>query len=112
MQVLDKGARNVEILKQNEGSPLPVEEQVAIIYCGSTGIISGIPTNKVKEFENNFLELMRNKHKAYGCTDELVSWIVKNIPRAETAVTFLSTPVKLGVERYLVSGFDCTFVQG
>jgi len=64
MGVLDKGARNVEILKQNEGSPLPVEEQVAIIYCGSTGIISGIPTNKVKEFENNFLELMRNKHRA------------------------------------------------
>ena len=64
MGVLDKGARNVEILKQNEGSPLPVEEQVAIIYCGSTGIISGIPTNKVKEFENNFLEFMRNKHRA------------------------------------------------
>ena len=64
MGVLDKGARNVEILKQNEGSPLPVEEQVAIIYCGSTGIISGIPTDKVKEFENNFLELMRNKYRA------------------------------------------------
>ena len=64
MGVLDKGARNVEILKQNEGSPLPVEEQVAIIYCGSTGIISGIPTHKVKEFESNFLELMRNKHRA------------------------------------------------
>ena len=59
-----------------------------------------------------FRELMKNKHKASGCTDELVSWIVKNIPRAETAVTFLSIPVKLGVERYLVSGFDCTFVQG
>ena len=64
MAVLDKGARNVEILKQNEGSPLPVEEQVAIIYCGSTGIISDIPTNRVKEFETNFLELMRNKHRA------------------------------------------------
>ena len=43
---------------------LPVEEQVAIIYCGSTGIISSIPTHKVKEFESNFLELMRNKHRA------------------------------------------------
>ena len=64
MAVLDKGARNVEILKQNEGSPLPVEEQVAIIYCGSTGIISDIPTNRVKEFETNFPELMRNKHRA------------------------------------------------
>jgi F-type H+-transporting ATPase subunit alpha len=46
MAVLDKGARNVEILKQNEGSPFPVEEQVAIIYCGSTGILSDIPTEK------------------------------------------------------------------
>ena len=64
MAVLDKGARNVEILKQNEGSPFPVEEQVAIIYCGSTGILSDIPTEKIKEFEENFLDYMRNKHRA------------------------------------------------
>jgi len=64
MAVLEKGARNVEILKQNEGSPFPVEEQVAIIYCGSTGILSDIPTNKIKDFEENFLDYMRNKHRA------------------------------------------------
>ena len=63
MAVLDKGARNVEILKQNEGSPFPVEEQVAIIYCGSTGILSDIPTEKIKDFEENFLDYMRNKHR-------------------------------------------------
>jgi F-type H+-transporting ATPase subunit alpha len=63
MSVLDKGARNVEILKQNEGSPLPVEEQVAIIYCGSTGILNNIPVNKIKEFETAFLNYMRNKHQ-------------------------------------------------
>jgi F-type H+/Na+-transporting ATPase subunit alpha len=63
MAVLDKGARNVEILKQNEGSPFPVEEQVAIIYCGSTGILSNIPTAKIKDFEENFLTYMRNKHR-------------------------------------------------
>ena len=56
MAVLEKGARNVEILKQNEGSPMPVEEQVAIIYCGSTGILSKIPTAKIKEFETSFLD--------------------------------------------------------
>ena len=61
---LARGQRLREMLKQAQNSPIPVEEQVAIIYCGSTGIISGIPTNKVKEFENNFLELMRNKHRA------------------------------------------------
>ncbi len=64
MAVLDKGARNVEILKQNEGSPLPVEEQVAIIYCGSTGILSDVPTEKIKVFEENFLDYMRSKHRA------------------------------------------------
>ena len=64
MAVLDKGARNVEILKQNEGSPFPVEEQVAIIYCGSTGILSDIPTARIKEFEENFLDYMRSKHRA------------------------------------------------
>ena len=64
MAVLDKGARNVEILKQNEGSPFPVEEQVAIIYCGSTGILSDVPTEKIKDFEENFLDYMRNKHRA------------------------------------------------
>jgi F-type H+-transporting ATPase subunit alpha len=64
MAVLDKGARNVEILKQNEGSPFPVEEQVAIIYCGSTGILSDVPTARIKEFEETFLNYMRNKHRA------------------------------------------------
>ncbi len=62
MAVLEKGKRNVEILKQNEGSPLTVEEQVAIIYCGSTGILSGVPVEKIKEFEEEFLSYMRNKH--------------------------------------------------
>jgi F-type H+-transporting ATPase subunit alpha len=64
MAVLEKGARNVEILKQNEGSPMPVEEQVAIIYCGSTGILSKIPTAKIKQFETSFLDLMRTKHRS------------------------------------------------
>ena len=63
MAVLEKGKRNVEILKQNEGSPLSVEEQVAIIYCGSTGILSGVPVEKIKEFEAEFLSYMKNKHK-------------------------------------------------
>ena len=51
-------------MKQNEGSPFPVEEQVAIIYCGSTGILSDVPTARIKEFEETFLNYMRNKHRA------------------------------------------------
>ncbi len=60
--VLDKGARNVEILKQNEGSPLTVEEQVAIIYVGTKGLISNVPVNKVKQFEEEYLSLMKNSY--------------------------------------------------
>lgn len=61
--VLDKGARNVEILKQPEGSPLSVEEQVAIIYVGTKGLISKVPVNKVKEFQDEYLSFLRTKHK-------------------------------------------------
>lgn len=61
--VLDKGARNVEILKQAENSPLPVEEQIVIIYCGTKNLIRKVPVNKVKEFEKELLDLMRAQHK-------------------------------------------------
>ncbi len=84
MAVLERGARNVEILKQNEGSPMPVEEQVAIIYCGSTGILTRIPTAKIKDFEENFLDLMRSKYrkeldtlKSGKLTDEVTDLIKK-----------------------------------
>ncbi len=57
--VLDKGARNVEILKQGQYSPLRVEEQIAIIYCGTNNLLRSIPTGKVKEFEELFLLKMK-----------------------------------------------------
>jgi F-type H+-transporting ATPase subunit alpha len=60
--VLGKGERNVEILKQNQNSPLPVEEQIAIIYCGTKNLLKAVPVNKVREFEREFLDYMRNKH--------------------------------------------------
>lgn len=61
--VLDKGARNVEILKQAQNSPMTVEEQIAIIYLGTKGLISKVPVNKVRAFEAEFLSYMRNKHR-------------------------------------------------
>lgn len=60
--VLGKGERNVEILKQNQNSPLPVEEQIAIIYCGTKNLLKAVPVAKVKEFEVEFLSYMRSKH--------------------------------------------------
>jgi F-type H+-transporting ATPase subunit alpha len=61
--VLDKGARNVEILKQAQFSPFRVEQQVAIIYCGAKGLLRDVPVNKVKEFESDFIAFMEAKHK-------------------------------------------------
>jgi len=82
--VIDKGARNVEILKQNEGSPLPVEEQIAIIYCGSRGLLGNVPVKKIKEFEEEFLLFMKAKHagilstlKKGKLTDEVTDTIEK-----------------------------------
>ena len=61
--VLDKGSKNVEILKQAQYAPMAVEKQIAIIYCGTQGLLSDIPVEKVKEFETEFLEYMELKHK-------------------------------------------------
>ncbi|MBN1598367.1 MAG: F0F1 ATP synthase subunit alpha [Bacteroidales bacterium] len=63
LAILDKGAKNVEILKQGQYQPLSVEKQVAIIYCGSKGLLSEIPVEKVKEFEKEFLDFIELKHK-------------------------------------------------
>src|SRR5215468_4696176 len=59
--VLDKGARNVEILKQPQYAPVTVEKQVAIIYLGTQGLLRDVPVRRVKEFEEHFLMEMENK---------------------------------------------------
>jgi F-type H+-transporting ATPase subunit alpha len=59
--VIDKGVRNVEILKQLQYSPMPVEKQVAIIYLGTQGLLRAVPVKRVKEFEEHFLMEMENK---------------------------------------------------
>jgi F-type H+-transporting ATPase subunit alpha len=60
--VLDKGARNVEILKQGQNSPMRVEEQIAIIYLGTKGLLGRVAVKNVKQFEAEFLTVLRNKH--------------------------------------------------
>ncbi|MEK0750798.1 F0F1 ATP synthase subunit alpha, partial [Mycobacterium ulcerans] len=56
--VLDKGARNVEVLKQNQYSPFSVDKQVAIIYLGTQGLLRDVPVRNVKAFEEAFLHEM------------------------------------------------------
>jgi F-type H+-transporting ATPase subunit alpha len=60
--VLSKGARNVEILKQPQYSPVAVEKQVAIIYLGTNNLLRDVPLDKVREFEEIFLMRMEQAH--------------------------------------------------
>ena len=62
-RLLNRGARLTELLKQPQFSPLPVEEEVVVIYAGVNGYLDKLPVSKVGEFEQGFLALMRNQHK-------------------------------------------------
>ncbi|NOQ25510.1 MAG: F0F1 ATP synthase subunit alpha [Bacteroidales bacterium] len=82
MAILDKGAKNVEILKQGQYKPVAVENQIAIIYCGSKGLLEDVPLEKVKEFEADFLDVMEMQYpkvlqtlKSGNLTDEAIETI-------------------------------------
>src|SRR5687768_16069814 len=60
--VLDKGARNVEILKQGQFSPESVERQVAVLYAGTKNLMRNVPVNKIKEFEAEYLQQLEQRH--------------------------------------------------
>ena len=62
LSVIEKGKRNVEILKQNQNDPMSVEEQIAIIYAGSKDLLKSVPVESVKEFERDYLDFLKNKH--------------------------------------------------
>ncbi len=63
MGILDKGAKNVEILKQAQYVPIAVEKQVAIIYCGVKGLLSKVPIENIKSFEASYIEELEREHK-------------------------------------------------
>ena len=62
LNVIEKGRRNVEILKQAQNDPYKVEDQIAIIYAGSKNLLKNVPVNKVKEFESDYIEFLKGKH--------------------------------------------------
>jgi F-type H+-transporting ATPase subunit alpha len=79
LNVIEKGRRNVEILKQAQNDPFTVEDQVAIIYLGSKNLLREVPVERIKEFERDFLETMNAKHrnildtiKSGQLTDEVI----------------------------------------
>ena len=79
LNVIEKGKRNVEILKQSENDPYTVEDQIAVIYAGSKNLMRNVPVEKVREFERDYLEMLNAKHrdtlndlKAGKLTDEAI----------------------------------------
>ncbi len=93
LSVIEKGKRNVEILKQAQNDPFTVEDQIAIIYAGSKDLLKSVPVEQVKEFEKDFLEFLRAKHskvletlKAGKLTDEVTDTLEK--VAAEVAAKF------------------------
>jgi F-type H+/Na+-transporting ATPase subunit alpha len=76
MAILNKGSKNVEILKQGQYAPVPVEKQIAIIYCGTMGLLKDVPVDKVREFESEFVEYLDLKHR--DLLDQLSEGILNN----------------------------------
>ena len=83
LNVIEKGKRNVEILKQAQNDPYTVEDQIAIIYAGSKNLLRDVPVEKVKEFERDYLEFLKAKHsdvlatlKAGKLTDEVTDTLM------------------------------------
>jgi len=84
LNVINKGKRNVEILKQNVNDPFKVEDQVAIIYAGTKNLLRTVPVNKVKEFEKDYIEYLHLNQKqvmtdlkAGKITDEITAVLDK-----------------------------------
>ncbi|GFR74628.1 ATP synthase subunit alpha [Elysia marginata] len=63
MNIIEKGKRNVEILKQNQNDPFPVEAQIAIIFAGTKNLLKDLPVDKVKQFEKDYIDYLSLKHK-------------------------------------------------
>ena len=61
---IDKGQKNTRLLVQPQYSPMPVEKQIAILYCGTHGLLRNVPLDKVTDFERSFLETLEMNHRA------------------------------------------------
>jgi F-type H+-transporting ATPase subunit alpha len=85
--VLEKGKRNVEILKQGQNNPMTVEKQVAIIYCGTKGLLSRIPVEKIREFQDDYLNSLEMNHNdtltaiRNGKIDEAVTTVLESVAK-------------------------------
>ena len=76
-QTIDRGRKNNQLLIQPQYSPMPVGEQVAILYCGTRGLMAGISVERVREFQELFLDRLRTEHQA-DVIDTLASGIIND----------------------------------
>ena len=74
---IDKGQKNTRLLVQPQYSPMPVEKQIAILYCGTHGLLRNVPLAKVSEFERTFLDTLERKHRA-DVLDVLKSGVIND----------------------------------
>ena len=81
-RTIDKGRKNEQLLIQPQYSPMSVEEQVAVIYCGTQGLLENVPMDKVAEFEKLFLQLLKTKHQA-DVLDVLKSGVINDDVKAK-----------------------------
>ncbi|SIT88169.1 F0F1 ATP synthase subunit alpha [Pontibacter indicus] len=88
---IERGRRNLEILKQPQFSPVSVAEQVAIIYCATNGLLDTVPVNEVRTFEKDFLRTMRAQHQdtlnalLAGKLDDETTGVIKQVARELSA---------------------------
>lgn len=88
---IERGRRNLEILKQPQFSPVSVSEQVAIIYCATNGLLDNVPVNEVRTFEKDFLRTMRAQHQdtlnalLAGKLDDETTGVIKQVARELSA---------------------------
>ena len=91
LNVIEKGRRNVEILKQDLNDPYTVEDQTAIIYAGSKNLLRNVPVNKVKEFEKEFLSFLNAKHRdtldglKAGKLDDKITDVIESVAKELSA---------------------------
>jgi F-type H+-transporting ATPase subunit alpha len=81
----------VEILKQGQNQPMSVDKQVAILYCGSKGLLSKVPVESVKKFEQDFLAYLEVNHKdtlnalGKGNIDDTITGVLDKVAKEMTA---------------------------
>ena len=92
--VIDKGRKNAQLLIQPQHAPMPVEEEIAVIYCGTQGLLRNVDLKHVAEFEKMFLEILRSKYQKEileplreGVLDENVSKLLEEVA-TEVGQTF------------------------